>query len=744
MNHSKPTPPDSPDWVPYDTNVAYQGAGPVIEEEKKYLRERRQQNGRPQLTEENGTGLAISGGGIRSATFALGAMQALARHGILKKIDYLSTVSGGGYIGSSLTWLLHREWQGRNGKVRFDVDEAGFPYGTQPGGSQDSGGNTSPDNHDRAAMLQFLRQHGNYLAPGDGITLLSMLAVILRGTLLSLLIYLPLLVFLLWGLGHLQLLGWPAGAHWFSWVSNPVFIAAALGAGFLCSAVLYAILSYFHAGQVFDEESDEKQVKQNKWYRRRWDYERYSAWLLSTIATFLFLGLLSWFYHNYPAWLGELVAEKGALGAITSILGVLSAVYAFFQSGSNAKRRIPLTLIAAVGAALILFGLSLAAYDLAFTFRENLWAIPAAALTALLLGRISSLNYVSIHRYYRDRLMELYMPDASRILQGERNLTQPAVRADTMPLYSMCQSGDTEGPYHLINCNVILVQSGIPKFRGRGGDNFILSPRYCGSNATGWRKTKKYMKGQMTLSTAMAISGAAANPNCGVGGEGPTRQPLMSKLMTLLNLRLGMWAPNPDPERQPSQHANFICPGIWSLLLRDRLNEESRFLELSDGGHFENLGLYELIRRRLKLIIACDGGADPNFQFGDLANLVEKVRADFGVNIEFGDQLKRLVPDAAKGHAQSGFVSATIYYPGEQLPKEGKLILLKTTFTEGLPADLIGYKRAHPDFPDQSTADQFFDEKQFEAYRELGYCLATQMIDGIKKSRDTDLHALLN
>jgi|GEM_PF-2419061 len=46
-----------------------------------------------------------------------------------------------------------------------------------------------------------------------------------------------------------------------------------------------------------------------------------------------------------------------------------------------------------------------------------------------------------------------------------------------------------------------------------------------------------------------------------------------------------------------------------------------------------------------------------------------------------------------------------------------------------MPADLICYKKAHISFPDQSTADQFFDEKQFEAYRELGYLIAEQMTD---------------
>jgi hypothetical protein len=167
------------------------------------------------------------------------------------------------------------------------------------------------------------------------------------------------------------------------------------------------------------------------------------------------------------------------------------------------------------------------------------------------------------------------------------------------------------------------------------------------------------------------------------------------------------------------------------VLFRNRLTENGTFLQLSDGGHFENLGLYELVRRKLKLIIVCDGGADPKFTFSDLANAMEKVRTDFGALIMINNEdLKVLIPEADKDKdgvrcARHGYLMATIKYADNS---KGTLIYLTTTFFKGVSADLYGYKLKHPAFPDESTGDQFFDEKQFEAYRELGFQTAWRMM----------------
>jgi hypothetical protein len=178
-------------------------------------------------------------------------------------------------------------------------------------------------------------------------------------------------------------------------------------------------------------------------------------------------------------------------------------------------------------------------------------------------------------------------------------------------------------------------------------------------------------------------------------------------------------------------------------------HEKAAFIELSDGGHFENLGLYELVRRKLRLIIACDGGADPTFGFSDLDTLRRRIGADFGARIEFDDghdpqqlipaRLKEMAPDDA-GYAVPADMAERCFLLGRVNYADGthgKLIYLKTTMIEPLGFGVKAYKGAHHDFPDQPTADQFFDEEQFDAYLELGRDLGTHMI------QDPDALAIL-
>ena len=149
-------------------------------------------------------------------------------------------------------------------------------------------------------------------------------------------------------------------------------------------------------------------------------------------------------------------------------------------------------------------------------------------------------------------------------------------------------------------------------------------------------------------------------------------------------------------------------------------------LQLSDGGHFDNLGIYELIRRRARLIVACDGTADPEFGFSDFITLLARIEADFGARITFNPTsgLEVFMPSRAAGFprntqlAQRGFTVGKIRYSDNS---EGDLIYVTTTLFSGLDLATLGYKAGNPDFPDQTTADQFFDEAQFEAYRQLGY-----------------------
>lgn len=787
------------DYVADDTT--YFGAQDVVAAELKYIRQRR--GLADDAPVDHLSGLALSGGGIRSASFSLGILQALAHNGWLKNIDYLSTVSGGGYIGSSLSWLLAQQLDpATTGTSRFGVERDNFPYGSYPmsGTHSEARLMEQKDEAESAAggeaagiterykgkLLRFLRQQAKYLTPGDGINTLSLVAVILRGTLLSLFVYFGLLFLAFGVLGYPLLTHTPAEfgvtlplAHrnlalWLALAGGVLFVLLALG---------YSLATFWLSKRKRATAATPPGEKQGGAYHLRQSYERWAGRLLTASLVLLILGAVPEVYDALQQWTAGNIGSTGAfeingtragngvmqitgiintpasassaeqphglaawIGAFSTLFGTLSGIFAFFKSGSTKKSRLPMGLLVAVGSAALWFGLLLIAYHVATWLwgsysGDSLLAIWVGATLAIgLVGWFANINYISIHRYYRDRLMEAFMPDVDKALAGEI-ATRAAAAADKAPIATLLGETSASGlahnpaPYHLINTNVVLEASTIPKFRGRGGDNFILSPHYCGSNATGWSRSDTFMNGRMTLPTAMAISGAAVNPSAGVGGQGVTRQPLLSMLMGLLNIRLGYWAPNPRPAKAAKTIPNYFHPGLCEMFARWRLNEDAGYVQLTDGGHFENLALYELIRRRARLIIVCDGAADPDFQFSDLSNALEKIRTDFGALVLCDcENLQPLVPRSKNAAdkaddvikcAQRGYLMSTIIYPDNS---QGRLLYIKTTFFEQLSADLYGYKKTHPQFPDEPTSDQFFDEKQFEAYRELGFQTAWRMM----------------
>lgn len=688
-------------------------------------------------------GLALSGGGIRSAIFSLGVMQALAKNGLLEKFDYLSTVSGGGYIGSSLTWLLSKQAQ-RKSKPSFGLNSKNFPYGTDDSTSQG-------DSPDQRRMLAFLRHHGKYLTPGAGISTMSLVAITLRGILLNLIVWIPVSVAIMTGLLF-------ASATWFSpdivWGRRPglfdfiLYSSYAFGGIFLAFIIYYSLHTFMKRSSSEDHEGWDRARR----YGSRRFFENKIRWVIWCFLVLLIVGTLP----IISGLLGEKIVEVGGPGAL--LAGVASAFWAFAKSGSGKKGRIPLGLIVSAGAVLVIYGLALMSYRVAFLYFDGMFlnSVYAIRPVVFLLGKgfakslggvilygpwfialvtavCVNLNYISIHRYYRDRLMETFMPNIENALDDD---TGPAETAEPAKISKLSGGLESEGPYHIVNTNVVLVDSENRKYRTRGGDSFILSPFYCGSRATGWRKTDKFMGDGMTLATAMAISGAAAHPNAGVGGSGVTRNPLVSLLMALLNLRLGYWIPHPAPKIHPKTCPNHIH-SAWYELTPNGYREDRKFLQLSDGGHFENLAVYELIRRKVQLIVVCDGGADKDFTFSDLQTTLRRAKSDFGARITFDDnnQPTKLIPKKEAGYppgvklAEQGHIIGDIDYGNGG---KGTLIFLKTTMIPDLSMEQLGYKGANPDFPDQSTIDQFFDEEQFEAYRELGYCIASGMIRDIK------------
>jgi hypothetical protein len=189
----------------------------------------------------------------------------------------------------------------------------------------------------------------------------------------------------------------------------------------------------------------------------------------------------------------------------------------------------------------------------------------------------------------------------------------------------------------------------------------------------------------------------------------------LSFLMALLNVRLGFWARNPrcGHERDP------LRPWWWVFITREMLgiglDEARRHVHLSDGGGFENLGIYELIRRQVRYLIVTDVGADPQTTLSDLGQAVERVRVDFGANIDIDPD--RLYRQRDLSLAQQPYVLGSVSYADGS---RGDILYIKSRLCGGLTADIYAYWRAHPAFPDEPTSEQFFAEAQFEAYRALG------------------------
>jgi hypothetical protein len=194
--------------------------------------------------------------------------------------------------------------------------------------------------------------------------------------------------------------------------------------------------------------------------------------------------------------------------------------------------------------------------------------------------------------------------------------------------------------------------------------------------------------------------------------------------MTLFNARLGRWFANPrralnrDKDTTPRTSLFLLFAELFGLT-----DAKSSYVYLSDGGHFENLGIYELVRRRCRLIVVIDAGADGKLGFDDLGNAIRKCATDLRVEIEINVSRIDRLRDA--DFSQDHCVAGTINYSkadGAEAPS-GTLLYIKPSLLGTECAELLNYRKTNTTFPHESTADQWFDETQFESYRALGYSI---------------------
>jgi hypothetical protein len=748
----------------------------VLEVELEEIAERRARAGVPIGALASGprsageldlVGLSVSGGGIRSASFSLGVLQAFERAGSFREFDYISTVSGGGYIGAAMSAMLN------------EPESAAFPF-------------AKSRSHDSTALAYF-RSRINYLNPGALLDTIRLPALILRGILLNVLALTPwlLLAVSLTDLAYVLLYN----AELFDYLS---WIPLVLGLPFLALLTTFPLAARFgRRGRAFRERYDRAFaatlvlaalgfVAHALGFLVIWAVEQPSeslrdVWARFRVPFLLVLGALPLGYVTLRALAPRAAAKLRRLslygtGALVPLLlfgaYVLLCIHRIEPPYLDTRLMADLdraskgsALSEAASKALEKRGIVLAKgervsrcrnddrYNIE-TYKGECWVVPGEGqidhLLGLWRGKLAldelhfrvvlnhkktedqlfiglsllvfllyffalDANSLSLHGFYRDCL--------SRMLLFRVRADGSVEPLDDLKLSSL-KPGKTGAPYPLLNATLNVQGATDSALRYRKGVSFVFSPRFLGSTVTGYAPSAAMESAdpELSLASAMAISAAAAGPNMGSFTQGPLRL-----LLTLCNLRLGYWLPN--PRRVAAGEAPRKRPGPRHVLLEafGLINANRRYVNVSDGGHFENLGVYELLRRQCRLIVAIDGEEDMQGQFNGLVTLMRIARIDLGVSITADlTALRKMGGPFSERH----WLWATIHYSSPDGSEAlGHLLYIKASLSGDESEHIRAYHARSPAFPHEPTVDQFFDENQFESYRALGEHIGERSIE---------------
>ena len=500
---------------------------------------------------------------------------------------------------------------------------------------------------------------------------------------------------------------------------------------------------------------------------REW-WARAGGWVLITVVCWVVVSWLVLFGPGVVAGLEGLAKQivlglGGISGLVTILMGKSAVTPANRKEGEQAGWLALLwsqaaTLAAPIFAGFIVIGISSgtgwllnildkAFFDLFAT--ENSLLLLCALIVFLLavgflMGCFINANKFSLHGAYRDRLIRAYLGASHE--ERHPNLFTGFDPADNIPMYELRlgeQTKSFERPFHVVNITLNLVKGGNLAWQQRKAESFTVTPLHSGSYRLGYRTSEQYggKKGLdegdgISLGTAVAISGAAASPNWGYHSS-----PLVTFLLALFNVRLGWWLGNPGDAgartfrmRGPSFAVGPLIEETFGLT-----TDTNEYVYLSDGGHFENLGLYEMVLRRCRVIVVSDAGCDPKCELEDLGNAIRKIRVDLGVPIEFKDGFPIYSRNGQRGKR---WALGTIGYSAvDSDAQDGVLIYLKPAFYGDEPIDIFNYATANLQFPHESTLDQWFSESQFESYRMLGVYTVEQIVQELGK-RDWEGTAL--
>jgi Patatin-like phospholipase len=496
--------------------------------------------------------------------------------------------------------------------------------------------------------------------------------------------------------------------------------------------------------------------ERREWWGRMGAYIHRTSflWILLSASALLGQHFIFWVFTYSPA--AGLVAT-GSWSAL--VLSTVKAAFSNKTAANNASSKSfsvfanALALVGpylfALGLLIFLPGLIKPVYQIVQqkVFQDNgpltydhalylVCIILSCFITALLLSKQVGVNEFSMHHFYRNRLVRAYL-GATRRYTDRQKTSNPFTGFDMLDdekLSCMKNEFGYYGPYPILN--VALNASEVTDLdrQDRKAESFIFSPFYAGFDFSmlkasadsktksydyAYRPTEKYAftdKGP-TLGTAMAISGAAINPNQGFHSSAAT-----AFLLTVFNVQMGWWIGNPRKSTWQRSEPVFGLGYIFNNLV-GKTNTRSDYVALSDGGHFDNMGLYELVRRKCSCIVLCDAEQDDEFTCEGFANAVRRCRIDFGADITI--DISKIVNRKDGRFSGAHYAVGDITYPGNYKP--GKLLYIKSSIREDdMPVDVYEYAKKNKTFPHQTTADQFFDEEQFESYRKLGLGIAAQ------------------
>lgn len=797
-------------------------------------------------------GLAISGGGIRSATFGLGILQALAGKNLIRQIDFLSTVSGGGFIGSFLGRLF----------TRSVVTTAADPAGRAQDLLKDP----------RSSPLWWLRTQANYLFASGSRDAVYNISTVFRN-LLSLHLVMAAVLFV----GFCILAGLPTllpVAKLLSLIPTPATAPAVLSSWWWLPlvvtilAILPAALGYWLAPKTGFLRPH------SPWPLAAWAVLLLGAGAMLAIPgglPFAAVGLivlpLAWLWQEVARWKAPLGSEapdkigtvvrtrladglsealtlfvilflvvfvdsvgataavqrdgiQNAIHTVGALLPFLSALLGSraqvnlgsfveeIQSGSFSLTG--LARKAAAGLVLVYaVWLSMCAHLLFGCNTTWGWLAGAIAVVfSLALGRaFDFLNLSSLHNHYKSRVNRTFQgaTNPARLYptpaDDGRDISHPHAADDIAYVdYHPEQNG---GPVHLINVcvNRSVDFASNQDIRDRRGLSMAISPIGVTvgrdafatwapvSKLTRWMRLMRWIQGAaedpsgsqkkvalkplidpanpnafhplastkaataavepLSLGAWTAVSGAAFST-----GMGRDTTLATSLLNGLLNIRLGFWwnsgiryeeRPGCYPENlwRRIKRLPVTLFRMQSMILAEwlaRYHGDSRwFWYLSDGGHFEVTGAYELIRRRLEFMIISDAGADPQYQWSDLALLTQLVRQDFRAEIRWRTPSEALAeaPDwiwqwvklsgltsldsISRTGAANSALAQVIYYDSDHRPVQTSwLLLVKAAVLESCSRDVLTQAAVDTSFPNDPTINQAYNDVKWEAYRALG------------------------